>query len=287
MTTITAERRFAWAREAAIAARLDLAEVLRSRWLVFCVVVYLALAGILVLVGMKESTILGFTGMGRVMLAFSHALVLVLPLLALTATGQVVAHARDEGTLELLMSQPIRRGAWLAGVTLTRLAVLVVPLIVILLGMGIVAAIDGQVVPWEFIGRVALVATSLVWAFVGIGMAIAVLVRNQARAITFVVLTWALSVAFLDVGLVALMLKWRLDPELVFFGAALNPVQDARLALLSGLDPDLGTLGPVGFYLSTRIGERALFTLGVVWPAVLGTLAWLVALFVFRRRDVT
>ncbi|MCC6621676.1 MAG: ABC transporter permease subunit [Deltaproteobacteria bacterium] len=287
MTTITAERRFAWAREAAIAARLDLAEVLRSRWLVFCVVVYLALAGILVLVGMKESTILGFTGMGRVMLAFSHALVLVLPLLALTATGQVVAHARDEGTLELLMSQPIRRGAWLAGVTVTRLAVLVVPLIVILLGMGIVAAIDGQVVPWEFIGRVALVATSLVWAFVGIGMAIAVLVRNQARAITFVVLTWALSVAFLDVGLVALMLKWRLDPELVFFGAALNPVQDARLALLSGLDPDLGTLGPVGFYLSTRIGERALFTLGVVWPAVLGTLAWLVALFVFRRRDVT
>lgn len=287
MITTTARRPITWPREAAIAARLDLAEVLRSRWLVFCVVVYLALAGILVLVGMKESTILGFTGMGRVMLAFSHALVLVLPLLALTATGQVVAHARDEGTLELLMSQPMRRSAWLAGVTATRFAVLVLPLIAILLVMGLVAVIDGQVVPWGFIARVVLVATALVWAFVGIGMAIAVLVRNQARAITFVVLAWALSVAFLDVGLVALMLKWRLDPELVFFGAALNPVQDARLALLSGLDADLGTLGPVGFYLSTRIGERALYTLGVVWPAALGTMAWLVALFVFRRRDVT
>lgn len=275
-----------WSGEALASARLDLAEVLRSRWLVFNVVVYLALGGILVLVGLEESTIFGFTGMGRVMLAFSHALVLVLPLLALTATGQVVAHARDEGALELLMSQPIRRGAWLAGVTMTRFFVLVVPLVVILVLMGVIGMAVGQPVPWLFLLRVIAIAAALVWAFVGIGMAIAVTVRSQARAITLVVLVWALAVALLDVGLVAMMLRWRLDPELVFFGAALNPVQDARLALLAGLDADLGTLGPVGFYLSTRVGAGTLQVLGVVWPFVVGTLAWGLALRVFGRRDI-
>ena len=95
--------------QALIAARLDLAEVRRSRWITFCVAVYAVLAGVLVLVGMRESTLLGFTGVGRVLLAFSHALVLVLPLLALTATGQLVGRARDDGSLELLLAQPLAR----------------------------------------------------------------------------------------------------------------------------------------------------------------------------------
>ena len=172
-----------YGREVAAAARLDLAEVLRSRWIVFCAAVYAVLAGVLVLVGMRESTVLGFTGMGRVLLTFSHALVLVLPLLALTATGQVVGRARDDGSLELLLSQPIRRGAWLAGVTLVRLAVLIVPLVVLVIGIGLYGQARGQVIPWGFVWRVLFISSALLWAFVGIGIAISVLVRNQARAI--------------------------------------------------------------------------------------------------------
>ena len=275
------------AAQSVASARLDLAEVLRSRWIVFCVAVYGVLAAVLVLVGLRESTLLGFTGMGRVLLGFSHALVVVLPLLALTATGQVVGRARDDGSLELLLAQPLRRGAWLLGVTATRLAVLLVPLVAIVLGMALWGQARGQVIPWGFVGRVLSVSASLLWCFVGLGMLISVTVRNQARAITYVILVWALAVALLDVGLVGLMLRWRLDPHAVFTLAALNPVQDARLALLAGLEPDLGTLGPVGFYLSNRIGGDHLYLLGLVWPAVLGTLAWLAALVGFRRGDVT
>jgi ABC-type transport system involved in multi-copper enzyme maturation permease subunit len=274
-------------RQCAAAARLDLAEVVRSRWLFFCVAVYALLAGVLVLVGMRESTMLGFTGMGRVLLAFSHGLVLLLPLLALTATGPVVNRARDDGSLELLLTQPIRRSAWLLGVTFTRLAVLLVPLALLFVLMGVVGQLQGQQIPWGYLGRVLVIAAALIWAFVGIGMAISVLVRNQARAITYVVLAWGLAIALLDVGLVGMMLRWRLDPHAVFTLASLNPVQDARLALLSGLEPDLGTLGPVGFYLSTRIGHGSLFLLGVAWPALLGTLAWGVGFLQFRRCDIT
>jgi len=276
-----------YACETLAAARLDLAEVLRSRWILFCAAVYAVLAGVLVLVGLRESTLLGFTGMGRVLLGFSHAIVLVLPLLALTATGQVVGRARDDGSLELLLSQPIHRGAWLLGVTLTRFVVLVAPLAVLVVGMAAYGQARGQVIPWGFVWRVLAISAALLWAFVGIGVAISVLVRNQARAITYVVLTWALAVALLDVGLIGMMLRWRLDPHAVFTLAALNPVQDARLALVSGLDADLDTLGPVGFYLSTRIGGGALYVLGVAWPAVVGTVAWGLALIGFRRGDIT
>lgn len=272
--------------ETLAAARLDLSEVLRSRWIVFCVLVYAVLAGILVLVGLRESTIMGFTGMGRVLMAFSQALTLVLPLLALTATGQVVGRARDDGTLELLLSQPIRRSAWITGVTLTRFAVLFVPLVIMILALGLIAGATGQAVPWPFVWRVLGVAAALLWAFVGIGMALSVHVRNQARAATYVMLVWAISVAILDFGLVGLMLRWRMSPGAVFTLAALNPVQDARLALLSGLDSDLATLGPVGVYLSTQLGRDILYALGLAWPLLIGTLAWLVSLVGFRRNDV-
>lgn len=271
----------------ASSARLDLAEVVRSRWLIFCAAVYALLATVFVLVGLRESTLLGFTGMGRVMLSLCHALVLLLPLLALTATAQVVNRAREDGTLELLFTQPIGRGAWFVGVSITRYLALVAPLALLLIGTALFGRLGlRQPVPWGFVWRSLLVCAALLWAFTGIGLAISTFVRHQARATVAVMVAWALAVALLDFGLLGLMLRWRLDPHAVFVLAALNPVQDARLALLSGLSPDLGTLGPVGFYLANRVGGGALYALGVIWPAALGTLAWLAALRAFKRGDL-
>ena len=85
-------------------ARLDWAEVRRSRWLLLCIVLYGFLCGAFVLVGMRESSFMGFTGTGRVLLSLVHALLLLLPLLALMATGQVIVSSRLDGTLELLFS---------------------------------------------------------------------------------------------------------------------------------------------------------------------------------------
>ena len=164
---------------------------------------------------------------------------------------------------------------------------MIAPLVIAILGVALYGQLRGQAIPWGFVGVVIAVSAALVWCFVGIGIAISVLVRNQARAITYVILTWGLAVALLDAGLIGLMLTWRMDAHAVFTLAALNPVEDARLALLSSLEPDLGTLGPVGFYLSTRIGQGSLLLLGIAWPVALGTLSWLGALLAFQRRDIT
>jgi ABC-2 type transport system permease protein len=274
-------------RQVWVAARLDLAEVLRSRWLLFCGGAYLVLAVVFVLVGLRESSVLGFTGVGRVLLSMCHALLLLLPLLALTMFAPVIGRAREDGSLELLFSQPLRRSAWFVGVTLTRYAVLVVPLVVLMVGLGLYGQlVRGQAVPWPFVVRALVVSAALLAAFSGIGILISTLVRNPARVTTYVVLAWALGVALLDFGLVGVMLRWRLDAQAVFTLAALNPVQDARMALLSGLEPDLATLGPVGFYLTHRFGAAALYLLGVGWPLAVGVGTWTGAYVAFRRGDL-
>lgn len=274
-------------RELVAVARLDFAEVVRSRWMVFCLGVYALLAGIFVLVGLRESTLMGFSGMGRVLLSFSHALVLLLPLLALTATGQVVNRAREDGTLELLFSHPVRRGAFFVAVSLVRYAVLVVPLLALMILMAVVgSAVNGQVIPWWFLGRALAISATLLLAFVGIGMTVSTLVRSQSRATIWLLLLWAFGVALLDFALIGLMLQWHLNPRTVFLLAALNPVESARLALLSGASGELSVLGPVGFFLSNRVGHNALFALGTLWPAVVGLGCWFIALRSFRRADI-
>ena len=76
-----------------------------------------------------ESSILGFTGMSRALTSFYHALLLVLPLLALTGTGQVVIQARESGALELLFSHPFSRAGYYLAVSLVRYLVLLLPLV--------------------------------------------------------------------------------------------------------------------------------------------------------------
>jgi ABC-2 type transport system permease protein len=274
-------------RQALAAARLDLAEVLRSRWLLFCVGAYLLLGSVFVLVGLRESTVMGFTGMGRVLLSLCHALLLVLPLLALTACGPVIGRAREDGSLELLFSQPLRRSAWFFGISLMRYLVLVVPLMALMLGLAVYGqlALD-QSVPWAFLARALGVSAALLAAFAGIGLAMSAVVRTPTRVTTYIVLVWALSVALLDFGLIGVLLRWRVDARAVFLLAALNPVQDARMALLSALEPELSTLGPVGFYLAHRIGPSALYLLGVAWPAAVGLGSWSLAFSVFRKSDL-
>jgi len=273
--------------ELSAVVRLDFAEVLRSRWLLFCGVVYGLLSAIFVLVGLRESNVYGFTGMGRVLLSFSHALVLLLPLLALSATGQVINRARDDGTLELLFSHPLSRRRYFLGVAAVRYLALVLPLLALLLVLALLGRLAfGQAIPWAFVARAAALSASLLLAFVGLGLLLSTTVRNQQRAVMYVLFAWAASIALLDFALIGLMLRFRLHAATLFILSALNPVQVSRMALLSSAQPELGTLGPVGFYLASQVGADVLFALGALWPALFGALTLALASRSFRRGDL-
>lgn len=275
-----------WQRSVAL-ARLDLAEVMRSRWLYFCIGLYAILAALFVLIGLRESTVLGFTGIGRVLLSLSHALVLLLPLLALTATGQVVNRAQDDGTLELLFSHPLSRGEYFAGITGVRYALLLLPLVALMVLVALLGRVFfDSAIPWPFLARSLAACAGLLWAYTGLGLAVSVFVRNQAKAVMLLLALWVAGVVLLDFALIGLMLQWRLNAPTVFVLAALNPVEAARLALLSAAEPSLSILGPVGFYLANRLGTGWLLIAGVGWPVLVGMAAWSLAKERFSREDL-
>ena len=266
---------------------LDWAEVRRSRWLYVFLGINAVLAASFVSIGMRESALLGFTGMGRVMLSVVHALLLLLPLLALMLSGQIIVRSRDDGSLELLFSHPLSRSAYFSGISAVRYAALLIPLLALMMLMaGSAWAIFGEPVPWASLLRESAVCAGLLWAFTGLGFAISASVRSQTRALICLLLAWLAGVALLDFALIGMMLAWGLNPPAVFLLAALNPVEAARMALLSAADPTLANLGPVGFYLIHQIGASRLFALGTGWPVLFGTCAWVYARCQFLKKDL-
>jgi len=266
-------------------ALLERAELMRSRWLWLGVGLYALLALVFVGVGLRESSVLGFTGAGRVLFSLSHALVYLLPLLALLATGLAVTRAREDGSLELLLSQPVSRARYLGVALGVRALGLVLPLVALFLAIGAAAALLGSPVPWGFLCQALAVCAALLLAFAALGLALSCLARSGAHALAALLLAWLAAVALLDFGLIGILLRWQLAPQAVLVLASLNPVEAARVALLAGAEPDLATLGPVGFYLTTRLGAAARVALGVGWPLAFGAAAFAAALHRFRRDD--
>jgi ABC-type transport system involved in multi-copper enzyme maturation permease subunit len=267
-------------------ARLDLAAIRRSRWLWFCLLTYALLGVVLVTASSRESIVLDFTGSTRVLLSFSHALVLILPLIALTATAPVIQRAREDGSLELMLSQPLAPSSWFVATFTVRYLALVAPLALAMFGISVWGQVAyGDPIPWPFMLRALAVSAALLFAFCGIGACISAYVRDPARVITYLVIAWALGVALLDFGVIGMLLRWHINARFVFALAIANPVEASRLALLSHLQPDLGTYGPVGLYLAQRIGTTALFFIGIAWPTVVGGVTALLGFHEFRRSD--
>jgi ABC-2 type transport system permease protein len=250
-------------------------------------VFYVVLGVAFVWVGMRESALLGFTGMSRVLFSYVHALVVLLPLLALSASAQTINTARAEGTLEFILSQPIERGAYFTGVVAVRYAALVLPFVVLIGIMGVVSrVVFGTSVDLAFWLISLVVGGALILAFLGLGMLVATFANTPQRALIAMLAVWALAAALMDVGLIGLMLRWRLHPLAVFGLAALNPIEAARVALVASADGDLSALGPVGFFLSNRLGTAGLLALGVGWPAFLGGACSALALHRFKAMDL-
>ena len=266
--------------------RLEIADAARSRWVAFTAAVYLVVFGAFVWLGLRESTVLGFTGLSRVVLNVSNAVVLVIPLVSLVATMHVVVRARTSGFFELLLAQPCRRVDWFHAVVASRVAVIVGPL-VLLLGIVLVAGggREGTLVP--LVLRTVAVTLALVWSFVGVGLWLSSVARTSERATVYALLAWLAAAALHDFALIGLLLNARVTPAVVFGLAAANPVEAARLAILSGIDPDLSVLGPVGFWLANTLGPHWTLAIGVGWPLALGTFCTWAASRRLRRSDLT
>jgi ABC-2 type transport system permease protein len=275
-------------RRTAVAAllRLELADALRSRWLLFTAGTYLLVFGAFVWLGLRESSVLGFTGVSRVVLNLANVVVVVLPLVALVATTQTVVRGRTSGYFELFLTQPCKRGSWLSAALLCRLFVVAGPLLVLLLTAAGAGWLRGEPGTVELVLRSLAVSIGLSLAFLGLGFWLSTVARTSDRAVVSALVCWLVVSALHDLALMGLLLQWRLPVQVVFALAAINPVETARLALLSTVDPELSLLGPVGFWLTTTLGPRAVLALGVVWPALIGAVSVWAARTRFERMDL-
>jgi ABC-2 type transport system permease protein len=265
---------------------LEVADALRSRWLPFATLSYLAVFGLFGWLGLRESSVLGFTGMSRVVLNAANAIVIVLPLVALVATSQTVVRARQSGYFELFLAQPCERRDWFAAALLARSGVLFLPLAVLLGLVAGAAAVLGEPPFSALVLRTAAVTLALLFAYASFGLLVSTLVRSPERAVVLALLIWLWGAALHDFALIGLLLELRLEPRAVFLLTASNPVEAARLALLTGVDPDLSVLGPVGFWIANTLGPRATLSVGIAWPFLLGSAALGAALRRLNRADL-
>lgn len=257
--------------------RLELAEAVRSRWVVFTLVCYGVLFGLFFFLGLRESSILGFTGLSRVVLNVANAVVLGLPLITLVATSQAVVRARSSGLMELLFTQPSRRSEWFVALLGTRVLILMGPLaIMLMMSLGMAVMQGGEEGLAITAARSFAICAALCWAFVGMGLGISAMAPTAERAVVYGLMLWLLTAVLHDFALVGVLLQWRLPPGVVFTLAALNPVEAARIGILGSVDPELAVLGPVGFWLANHLGSTGSWAVALIWPGLLGTLGAMV-----------
>lgn len=254
--------------------RLELSDALRSRWVAFASTLYLGLAAVFVWLGLRESTVLGFTGLSRVLLNLANAVLVIFPLVVLVGTHAAIVRARTSGFCELMLAQPVKRSTWFLALLTSRLLVLVGPLVVLLVGCFVAAAFVEPEPGLVLIGFKSLaVCASLVFAFVGLGLFISAHAKNTERAMVWAMLLFVVTAALHDVLLITVLLRTSLPPQVVFALSALNPSEAARVGILASVDPELSVLGPVGFWLANALGPSLALVLAIAWPALLGSVA--------------
>lgn len=247
-----------------LAAR-ELREALRNRWLLLYTGLFLVGAALITAVGLPDSQLYGYLGLGKTMAGLVHLSLLLVPLLALFPATTSVAGERELGTLEYLLSHPLSFKQVLLGKWLGLSTALFLAVTLGFGGAGGVAALWG--VDWRLValsyGHILLLGE----VFIILGLLISRFARSRSQAMTLAVLLWLFLTGLGSLGIIGLTIRWGVPAEILAGWSLLNPVEAFRLGALSLFDQDGSVLGPVGSLLSGWLGPRGLV------PAVLASLA--------------
>jgi Cu-processing system permease protein len=252
----------------------QLRDVARSRWML----------GYALVLFLTTELLLRFGGNGeRALLSLLNVVLLLLPLMSVVYGTLYVHNARE--FLELLLAQPVGRGALFAGL----FGGLVVPLTgAFLLGVGAPLLLQGGGEPGYYAHCALLLAAGVLLTLVFTAFALCVAVRfdDRAWALGVALIVWLVCTLVYD-GLILLVTtlfgNYPLEGPLLAL-SFLNPVDLARVLLLLSFDISalLGYTGAVyeRFFRGgwgSGLAVLALLLCAAV-PLLLG-LRW------FRRKD--
>jgi Cu-processing system permease protein len=268
----------------ALIARRELREAVRSRWFMLYTLAFAALGLGISWISGASSGSLGLSSFGRTTAGLINLVLLVVPLMGLTAGAASIASDRERGALIYLLAQPVSRLEVMLGKYLGLGAAL---LACICLGLGACAAImawQGQGSSPGSLIRLAGLTFALALEMLSLGFLTSVLARKASVAVGTAIFLWLTLVFATDLALMAGTLALKLPIEQVFTLSLLNPLQVFKMWSLHAADGSLDVLGPAGLYASEEYGERLhlMFAASIaVWVA-----APLAAAFViFTRRS--
>lgn len=273
-----------WRRNVATIARRELRDSIKSRWFVLYTLAFAGLGLGVSYVSAASSGGVGLSGYGRTTAGLINLVLLVVPLMGLTAGAGSIASDRERGMLSYLLAQPVSRFEVLFGKFLGLAGSL---LACITLGLGFSSAImawKGQASSPGGILWLAGLTLALALAMLSTGMLISVLARRASVAVGTAVFLWLVLVFATDLALMAGTIALKFQIQDLFVLALANPLQVFKMWSLHSVDATLDVLGPVGLYATEEFGARLHLIFGTA------LLAWIVlpmvaAGVVFGRRS--
>lgn len=265
-------------------AHRELREAISSRWFILYTIAFAALGLAISYISAAANGGNSLSGFGRTTAGLINLVLLVVPLMALTAGAGTIASDRERGMLSYLLSQPVSRTEVLLGKYIGLAAALFA---CISLGLGTCALIlawKGQATHPQSILWLAGLTFGLALSMLSVGMLISTLARKASVAIGAAVFLWLALVFVSDLGLMAGTLAMKLRIEELFALSLLNPLQVFKMWSLHAIDASLDVLGPAGLFASEEYGSH----LHLIFSASIA--AWIaiplvVAAMIFSRRS--
>ena len=261
----------------------ELRDALRSRWFLLYTLAFAAL-GLGVSYASAASAGGGVSGFGRTSAGLVNLVMLVVPLMALTAGANTIASDRERGMLAYLLAQPVRRGEVLIGKFLGLAAALVASLC---LGFGVVAGVlawNGAATRPASLLQLTGLSVALALAMLSVGLLLSTFARRTSVATGAAIFLWLALVFVSDLGLMAGAMTFKLPIERLFALSLVNPLHVFKMWSLQSVDASLDVLGPAGLYAQQTYGRwvHAMFAASLVlWTVIPASLAALV----FSRRS--
>lgn len=266
--------------------RRELREAIGSRWFVLYSLAFAALGLGVSYASAASSGGSGVAGYGRTAAGLINLVLLVVPLMALTAGAGTIAGDRERGMLGYLLAQPISRTELLLGKFFGLVLALACSLA---LGFGACAAVlatqNSQTSPMGLV-RLAGLALFLATAMLSVGILISCLARRSNVAIGTAIFIWLTLVFATDLVLMAATMTLHLTIEQLFGLSLMNPMQVFKMWSLQSIDASLDVLGPAGLYAQES------FHASLAWMFAGTLFAWIAvplgaAIVRFNRSSIT
>lgn len=244
-------------------------DAIASRWFLLYTIAFTVLAVGVSFVSLSGVGSNGFAGFGRTTAGLLNLIMLVVPLMALTAGAGTIAGERERGTLLYLLAQPVSRTQLLLGKYAGLATALVCSLCI---GFGVSAGVlawrAGGVGVGDY-GLLVACTALLALAMLSVGVLVSVMSRRSSVANGIALFVWLTLVFASDLGLMASSLLFKLRVQEIFGLAMLNPLQSFKMAVIVKMNASLDVLGPVGSYATHMLGNT------LPWVLITTISAWI------------